>query len=53
MKVNTNIMVTTVVAIMEGANVTIIKEPRNSLHRHLRVTIATTSVPTKVWLAVS
>jgi len=37
-------MVTTVVAITDRSNVTIMKEPRNALH-YPRVTTATTSVP--------
>ena len=45
MRVNTNIMVTTVVAITEQANVIIItREPRD--------TAAMTSVPIRVWLVV-
>ena len=48
MKANTNIMITTVVAIKDRPNVTIMKEPRNTLH-YPRVTTATTSVPTKAW----
>jgi hypothetical protein len=52
MRVNTNIMVTTVVAITEQANVIIItREPRDTLHRH-RDTAAMTSVPIRVWLVV-
>jgi hypothetical protein len=43
MKANTNIMVTTVFAISDRSNLTIMKEPRNTLH-YPRVTTATTSV---------
>jgi hypothetical protein len=52
MRVNTNIMVTTVAAITDQLNVIITKEPRDTLHRHHRVTTAMTSVPIRVWLAV-
>jgi hypothetical protein len=53
MRVNTNIMVTTVAAITEQSNVIIImREPRDTLHRHHLDTTAMTSVLIRVWLAV-
>lgn len=45
MRVNTNIMVTTVVTITDRLNVTFTKVLRNALHRHHRVTKAATSMP--------